>query len=275
MKIGIIVLALIFGVMFAGDLLPPSAQMTEDKIQQIVDKEVEEKIRERSEILDQRSESISWWLGILGIVIAIFGVVIPIGITVTTIFSLNKFRKLENEARSIIDKVESDAQKFKDEVRQILVNIRQEEKTIKEHSNQAKDIVDKLSVANELTGNIPSSDQEQKTAEILANQTGKAKEIITNQEEEVVKISHEVLKNPESSFVERAVAEACILQQGGNIEEAIKKWESIANIVEDSENDLAPHAWFSVGNLFSKIVMPEKALSALTRQKHIFRKHWN
>ena len=43
-------------------------------IEQLID----EKVDERSKTQDQRAESISWWLGILGIVIGFFGVVIPI-----------------------------------------------------------------------------------------------------------------------------------------------------------------------------------------------------
>ena len=263
MKIGIMAIMLMLGLMFGEELMVLSAQttdtdtqpsisenadekvsktseeqqppaesinrMSDSDIQRLIDEKVDEKVRERSGRLDDRAELVNWWLEVLGIVVAVFGVVIPILIAVATIFSLKKFQKLETEARGIIGKVESEAQMSKDEVQQILVNARKEEETIKEHSNKAREIVDNLPGLHELTGNVRPPDQEEKKAEILASQSGKAEKILDSQEETAARISQEVLKDPEATTIDRAVAEACLLQQDGKIEEAIRKWESIAS----------------------------------------------
>ena len=244
----------------------PISRMSDANIQRLIDEKVDEKFHERSGRLDDRAESVNWWLEVLGIVVAFFGVVIPILIAVVTIFSLKKFQKLEAEARDIIGKVESEAQKSKDEVRQILTNARKEEETIKEHSNRAKEIVDNLSGLHKLTGNIRTPDQEEKKTEILASQTGRAWAILDTQEEAAARISQEVLKDTEATIIDRAVAEACLLQQDGKIEEAIRKWESIANTVEGSEKDIAARAWFSSGNLLSKAAYMNKHFLLMIKQ---------
>lgn len=72
----------------------------------------------------------------------------------------------------------------------------------------------------------------------------------------------DLLQNPELSVIDKAIAEASALQQGGAIEEAIEKWRSIANIVAETDSDLAARAWFSVGYLHSQNGEPEKAIPA-------------
>ena len=47
--------------------------------------------------------------------------------------------------------------------------------------------------------------------------------------------------------------------KNGKIADAIEKWRSIANIAEGMDNELAAHAWFSIGGLLSSN-NPEEAL---------------
>ena len=61
-----------------------------------------------------------------------------------------------------------------------------------------------------------------------------------------------VQQNPDSSPIDRAVADALLLQQQGKIEKAIEKWRAVALVAEGRDNDLAARAWFSVGYLFQK-----------------------
>ena len=75
-------------------------------------------------------------------------------------------------------------------------------------------------------------------AEVVGDDPDKASEVVEN-----------VQQNPDSSPIDRAVAAALSLQQQNRIEEAIEKWRSIANIVEETDSELAARAWFSVGYL--------------------------
>ena len=61
-----------------------------------------------------------------------------------------------------------------------------------------------------------------------------------------------VQRDPTASVIDRAHAEAVLLQQQGKIEEAIEKWRSIANIVGEEDRRLQARAWFSIGYLRSE-----------------------
>lgn len=76
---------------------------------------------------------------------------------------------------------------------------------------------------------------------------------------------HELQQSANLPVIDKAIADASALQQSGDITEAIEKWRSIANIVEESDKDLASHAWFSVGYLYSQEEEPEKAILAYDR----------
>lgn len=76
----------------------------------------------------------------------------------------------------------------------------------------------------------------------------------------------ELQQSADLPVIDKAIADASVLQQSGDITEAIEKWRSIANIVEESDKDLASHAWFSVGYLYSQEEEePEKAILAYDR----------
>ena len=75
-------------------------------------------------------------------------------------------------------------------------------------------------------------------AEVVGDDPDKASEVVEN-----------IQQNPDSSPIDKAVAAALSLQQQNRDEEAIEKWRSIANIVEETDSELAARAWFSVGYL--------------------------
>ena len=76
---------------------------------------------------------------------------------------------------------------------------------------------------------------------------------------------HELQQSVDLPVIDKAIADASALQQSGDITKAIEKWRSIANIVEESDKDLASHAWFSVGYLYSQEEEHEKAILAYDR----------
>lgn len=76
-------------------------------------------------------------------------------------------------------------------------------------------------------------------------------------------IVENIQQNPEASLVDKTVAAALSFQQLHRVDEAIKKWRAIANFVEESDNDLAARAWFSVGYLLQSKDEPD--LNAVVR----------
>lgn len=72
-------------------------------------------------------------------------------------------------------------------------------------------------------------------------------------------------RTPNPSPIEKAIADAYILQRGGKIAAAIEKWRSIANVVDGNDNRLASRGLVSVGYLYLIKGTPEQALSALNK----------
>ena len=62
-------------------------------------------------------------------------------------------------------------------------------------------------------------------------------------------IVENIQQNPDSSTIDRAVADALSFQQQGEIENAIEKWHAVALVAEESDNSLAARAWLSIGFL--------------------------
>lgn len=79
------------------------------------------------------------------------------------------------------------------------------------------------------------------------------------------KIQKAIEQNPKASLIEKAIADAYMLQRGERIEEAIEKWRSIANITEGNDNRLASRSLASVGYLCVKEGKGEHALLALNK----------
>ena len=76
-------------------------------------------------------------------------------------------------------------------------------------------------------------------------------EVADKDSEKASKIIENVRQNSGSTLIDKAVAAAVSLQQQDKIEEAIRKWTSIADLSEGINNNLAARAWFSVGYLMS------------------------
>ena len=64
------------------------------------------------------------------------------------------------------------------------------------------------------------------------------------------------------SFINKAIADANLLVKENKADAAVEKWQAIANIVEDSNKNLAEHAWENLGNLLYKQEKAEEALYA-------------
>ena len=71
----------------------------------------------------------------------------------------------------------------------------------------------------------------------------------------------------EGSLIETALADAEALQKTGKITLAIEKWRAIANIVENTDDALAAHAWFQTGMLLSAQAL-DRSTAPATRYHH-------
>ena len=117
------------------------------------------------------------------------------------------------------EKIEDDARQYADDAQRYV-------EKIKEKSDEATLLV---------------KDVRELTAEAVGNDPKKAGET-----------AERVQANPESSPIGQAIAAAILLQRDKKIEQAIKKWRSIANVVEETDTELGSHAWFSAGYLYGE-----------------------
>lgn len=75
----------------------------------------------------------------------------------------------------------------------------------------------------------------------------------------------DLLQVPNLSSVDKAITDAYALQRNGKIKAAVQKWRSIANIVAETDRELASQAWFSVGYLLAEEGLTEKAIVAYNK----------
>ena len=169
----------------------------------------------RSELLDDRAESLTWWLAIIAVLFTVWGIVIAIG----GLIGFKEFRELRDEARRRVEAIE------------------REHGRVSELAEQSKEYRD---AAMENAKAVEEQAQ--------ATQGGDRLEE-TREAEEVV----EVGESPEASPLAEEIDEAHALQGAGNLEAAIEKWRSIAKTAEDTDRKLlAADAWIAVGNLLRK-----------------------
>ncbi|MYD62148.1 MAG: tetratricopeptide repeat protein, partial [Gemmatimonadetes bacterium] len=91
--------------------------------------------------------------------------------------------------------------------------------------------------------------------DVLKAGSGEAQELVkalNGQKQEAEEAIQKVRQNLAAFPLDRAIFEADSLLRGGEIEEAIEKWRSIANVSEGIDNELAAQAWFSVGYLLTE-----------------------
>ena len=152
----------------------------------------------RRELLDDRADTIDWWLTGITIFLGVITIIAVGGgyITVRRVQEVNKeVEKKAEAAKRLLDEIERNRDKSHD----ILLNL---------------------------------------NAETAANNPGEANRAIAN-----------ISENPKASVIDRAIAHALSLQRQGKINDAIEKWRALAHIAEETDNDLAARAWYSIGYL--------------------------
>ena len=164
----------------------------------------------RRELLDDRADTINWWLTATAIFLTFLGIVVVLG----GYIGFQRFEKIEADAKKNAEQ----SKKSADEAQELV-------KTIKEQRKQAEEATQQIQKMHGAYVEGPK----------------------------VETVLQQVQANPEASSLDKAIDDALTLQQEGNIEEAIEKWRSIANIAEGSDNnDIAARAWFSIGYLIQE-----------------------
>ena len=168
--------------------------------------EIEKRFNQlRSELLDERANSINSWLTAIALVLTFFGIVVAIA----GFFGFSRFRQIESEARANAKMAGDFANQARLSTEEIIKN-----------REKSEDII------NTLTANAA-----------------------VESPENVSELIDSVRRNPDSSLLDNAVADAFSLYSQGKIIESLRKWHAIAELAEEHDKELAARAWLSVGFL--------------------------
>ena len=195
----------------------------------------------KSEVLDNRADTIEWWLAVVAIVLTFFGIVVAI----LGLIGFRKFQSIEKEARESAKEAKqivADAQKSGEAADQVATDARK----------SAED-------AKELVGEMTGYRDESKA---LLGETAENSAKAVEQERQD---TEKVRTGSQSYAVRMAVAKAHSLHRQGKLEEAIEKWRSIANVMQGIDDDLVARAWFFIGYLLDDQEDYEKAIHAYNR----------
>ena len=213
-----------------------SAQTAEPSVMEQTDTaaatevEIQRRFNElRSELLDERSDSVGRWLAVTAILVTVFGVGIAL-------FGILGFSKFQAEARLHV----GEAEKSAGEARAHL-------EAIKDYRQQAEEYSRKIRETTSRDFRGPSQLESMSPPSIDDQFASRAAE-----PDEIKRISEAVRatrSNPDVPILDRAIADALALQESGNILEATEKWHAIANTAQGIDDSLAARAWFSVGYL--------------------------
>ena len=171
----------------------------------------------RSEYLDDRAASLNQWLVVIGLVLAFFAVAIPVVTGIAAYVAYTQFQRIESEAAEYL----KEAKGYANEAAQYL-----------------KDIQAQKKIAEEVVSGLTSGD----ITKLVQPGTSEVSP-------EVREFLQTIQRDPGASVIDKAIVEAFRLQQEGKMDDAIKKWDSIVNISEGIDNDMAAAAFFARGTI--------------------------
>ena len=202
----------------------------------------------RSQYLDARAESITWWLMAAAISLAfitVFVTALGIVIVAASFVGYQWFQGLRDDAR----RYTREAEKSANEAKAVADKARSDADVALEFTREASEFLEQIKETRQ---------QAQRELEELRNST--AEDVATSNEPQDLESIE--LGFVETTPVDRATAEAFRLQQQGDMAAAIEKWQAIANILEGVDDERAARAWFSIGYLHGQANEHESALSA-------------
>ncbi len=178
----------------------------------------------RSQYLDQRAESITWWLMAVGVSFAFLTVLVTavgIVIVVAGLFGTRWFREILADARQSAD----DARKSATEAAQ----------------NAAR--------TGELTHQVL-----QDAHVVHQNRMESESDVASSEPGEPDDETNAITARPEQtdSLVEQAIADATRFREQGNNPAAIEKWQAVGSILETTDSERAAVAWARAAYLLSQ-----------------------
>ena len=183
----------------------------------------------RREYLDGRSDSVNQWLVVIGLVLAFFAVAIPVVTGIAAYVAYSQFQRIESEARESLN----EAKEYASEAAKYL-----------------KDIEAQKKIAEEVVSELSSRDISKLVQSGASEVTPEARSLL-----------RAIQRDPGASVIDKAIVDASRLQQEGKVDDAIKKWSSIANISEGIDNDIAAAAFFARGVINNNLDKHDEALS--------------
>ncbi|SMN16475.1 TPR domain protein, putative component of TonB system [uncultured Candidatus Thioglobus sp.] len=174
----------------------------------------------RKQVLDSQESSIDWWWPVIGIFLAIFGVILPF-----VFFFFNKqYRKdakekidtFEKETKNLEKQIEK-SEALERDAKELLNKIKEHEKGAKEGNKKVQEAV---------------------------------KNIEKNPEKDVSEEDRSIIKESNNAFAKKML-KARQLQAKGENKNAIKIWESIVNSTDSKEQTAS--AYFNIGYLYDEL----------------------
>ena len=212
-----------------------SAQTAEPSVMEQTDTaaatevEIQRRFNElRRELLDDRSDTVEWWLAATAIFVTLFGV----GAVLLGYLAYNRFREIENEARY-------SAKEVRDAAKQATQDAAKTKETRQQSEEYARGIPDR--------GEPDPVGPPLTEAPLVPHSSDPGR------------IEGTTEAGRDASPLDKGCNDAYALQAEGRIKEAAEKWRAVANLAEGIDNDRAARAWFSVGYLLHE----EKRGSAL------------
>ena len=199
---------------------------------QSLDASIQQRLNEfRSQFAETQSNSTNKLLFIICIALLLFIILIPMVVVFTGYLVYNE-----------IDDVNKSASIYAKNAEQGAIKAENQAKQAEEYVSEIEKYHKQLSV---IIGEFTSKDfTNPNKVEIIDNSI------------------QDIKNNPEFSREEKAIIEAYILQNDGEITQAIEKWRTIANAAIGENSELVSRAFFSIGYLHSLQDENDQALSA-------------
>ena len=219
----------------------------------------------RRQYLDDRAESITWWLMAAAISLAFITVFVTALGIIIVLAGFVGYRWFRDILRDILE----DARRYAGEAAKSADEAQTVANEVQTTANDAANLAEQASEI--LEGMKDTSHQAQQELEAIIRRS-------TAEDNS----SHDILRSivdllgelEEVTPVDRASVEALRLQQEGDISSAIEKWRAIAEVMEGIDNERAARAWFSIGYLYGSSGDTKAAISAYDLATVIYPSFW-
>ena len=235
-----------------------------DQTQALTDTQLEHLVLEvRGQYLDDRAESINWWLMASAIALAaitVFVTSLGILIVVAGFIGYRWFRDILDDAR----RYTNEAQRSAGQAQAVATDAQTTAKQAASLAQEAARSVERIEELRLQALNASAAIQQgyQAVSRYTYASTQPEVELARASTDEAPEVELARASTDEAIEQDALIAEAIRLQEQGDFRAAIEKWQAIARIMEGSGNDDAVRACVSVGYLAAENNELERAISA-------------